>query len=300
MRGVLVADKPEGPTSHDVVALVRRFARPSKTGHTGTLDPMATGVLPVCVGDVTRLARFLGGGPKEYTGSIVLGTRTDTYDAQGRVVEVKDADGVREEDVRRAAAELTGDLLQAPPLWSAKHVGGERAYKLAREGRQGELAPVKVRVDAFDIVRMEGPKVAFRVDCSRGTYIRSLAHDLGQRLGCGAHLAELRRTRTGPFDESQARPLAEIERAGREGRLEGLLLPPEGLDLGLSSARVSEAGERLAGHGHCVPAAEILEGCPSRDGENVRLLGPSGRLLAVAEFSAASGGLQPRIVLGGL
>lgn len=298
MNGVLVADKPGGPTSHDVVAFVRRFTRPSKTGHTGTLDPMATGVLPVCVGTATRLARFLGAGAKEYTGAIALGARTDTYDAQGSLVEERPVGGIREEDVRRAASGLTGEILQAPPPWSAKHVGGERAYRLAREGKLSEMAPVKVRVDLFEISRVEGPIVTFRVACSRGTYVRSLAHDLGQRLGCGAHLAELRRTRTGPFEQSQSHGLPEIERAGRDGRLGELLIPPEELDLGIPTARVSEAGERLAGHGRGVPAGEVLEGFPAVDGETVRLLAPSGRLLAVAEYRAASGDLQPKIVLG--
>jgi len=299
MDGVLVADKPSGPTSHDIVAFVRRFTRPAKTGHTGTLDPMATGVLPICIGTATRLARFLGTGAKEYTGSIMLGMRTDTYDAQGTVLEQRPVDGIREADARAAVSGLTGEFLQSPPIWSAKHIGGRRAYDLAREGKESRMTPVKVRVDAFEILRFHSPEISFRIACSPGTYIRSLAHDLGEKLGCGAHLAELRRTRSGPFVESDARDLQAIERAGREGGIEAMILPLEGLDLGLGTARLTQAGERLVGHGRSVPPGEILEGYPSEDGEMVRLLAPSGRLLAIAERVAGSEGLQPRVVLAG-
>lgn len=298
LHGVIVVDKPKGPTSHDVVAAVRRWARPSRTGHTGTLDPMATGVLPVCMGAATRLSRFLTRGPKEYAGVITLGVRTDTDDAEGTVLASSPAVAIRPGDLRRAAADLTGDLMQVPPRWSAKKIGGRRAYDLARAGEEPRPEPCRVRVDLFDVVLRSETHAEFRVVCSGGTYVRSLARDLGEALGCGAHLSELRRLRSGPFTLDEAHGLIEIEQAAAEGRLESCLIPPERLDLGMETARLTPEGTRSAIAGRTMAGAEF-GALPEGTGP-VRLLDPDGRLLGVAErIDGPPVKLQPRVILAG-
>ncbi len=295
--GVLVVDKPQGPTSHDVVAAVRKWVRPSRTGHTGTLDPAATGVLPVCVGAATRLSRFLTRGPKAYAGRIVLGIATDTYDAEGTIVASNPAAGVSLADARRAAAALTGELMQTPPPWSAKRVAGRRSYALAREGKEEMLSPCPVHVDRFDLLELEGSSLTFEVECSSGTYVRSLAQDLGAALGCGAHLAELRRTRSGPFTVERASSLGTMEEAARRGALAELLLPLEEVDLGLETARLTPSGVRSALAGRRIALSEISSPAPGGPAQ-VRLVDPDGRLLGVAEpIAGQEGGLQPRLIL---
>lgn len=299
IEGVLVVDKPPGCTSHDVVARVRRWVRPSRVGHTGTLDPAATGVLALCIGPATRLARFLTAGNKTYTGSLVLGVATETYDAEGRVTEERDPAGITLGDLRRAAAALTGDILQAPPPWSAKKIAGRRAYDMARSGENPQPEPCRVRVGRFEIEALEGTRAGFRVECSSGTYVRSLVNDLGRSVDCGAHLAELRRVRSGPFTVEDSRPLEVLEKAAARGSLAPLLRPLESIDLGLPSARLSDSGARLAASGRAIPPEEILEREPASAGQSVRLLGSDGRLVAIAEQRGPgrSGILHPRIVL---
>jgi len=298
VHGVFVADKPSGPTSHDVVARVRRWVHPLRVGHTGTLDPMVTGVLVVCIGSATRLTRFLAGGTKEYTGTIVFGASTDTYDAEGKVVDVRSAEGITLDTVRAAAASFVGEILQVPPPWSAKKVGGRRAYDLARAGQPQPLPACKVSVERFDIDRVEGGRGAFRVVCSAGTYIRSLANDMGEALGCGAHLAALRRGRAGPFTLNEAHSPATFEEAARSGRLPELILPLESLDLGMPALTLTLQGALHAAAGRPVPWDCVAEGPPPPDARLVRLLSPSGRLMAVAETGDGSAeGVQPRIVL---
>lgn len=200
--GLVVVDKPAGMTSHDVVARLRRRFGQKRVGHAGTLDPGATGVLLVGLGRATRLLRFLSDLGKSYEGEVVLGTATTTLDDEGEVVQQWPMAGVTLEDARRAAASLTGDLLQVPPMVSAVKVGGRRLHELAREGVEVERAPRPVRVSRFDVtpaVRGEPGVLRISVDCSSGTYVRVLAADLGALLGGGAHLRRLRRTRVGPF-----------------------------------------------------------------------------------------------------
>jgi len=293
--GVLIVDKPGGLTSHDVVARVKRWVRPSRVGHTGTLDPMATGVLVLCIGAATRLARFLAGGSKEYTGEIVLGARTDTYDAEGTVLETREIAGIDLESVRAHASAFIGEVLQVPPPWSAKKIAGRRAYDLARSGKAIHPAPCLVHVEEFDVRTLEGARATFRTVCSAGTYVRSLVDDLGESLGCGAHLTSLRRTRNGPFEISRATPLCAIEEAGRAGVLRSRAIPLDSLELGLPEARVTEAGERLAAAGRVVPLGEIAGPAPPAASRTVRIVAPDGRLIGLAELAPA--GLQPRVVL---
>lgn len=210
--GVAVVDKAAGWTSHDVVAKARGLLRNKKIGHSGTLDPDATGVLVLGVGRVTRLLRFLTALPKSYVGEIVLGTETTTLDAAGEVTAVHDMTGVGPADVVAAAAELTGDILQVPPMVSAVKVGGRRLHELAREGIEVEREPRPVTVYGFAVTPVEGEPGVYRAEvaCSSGTYVRTLAADLGHLLGGGAHLRSLRRTAIGSFTLDDARPLDEL------------------------------------------------------------------------------------------
>src|SRR4051812_10469076 len=210
ISGVLVIDKPAGMTSHDVVNRIRLRFRKTKVGHLGTLDPMATGVLPICLGKATRIGQFLDGSPKEYAGQIRLGFSTTTFDKAGdSTSELQPFSGGREE-LEEAVRRFTGEIEQVPPPFSAKKIGGVPSYKFARRGRPIATPAVTVRVATFEILRFDDGIFDFRVVCSPGTYIRSLAHDLGQALGCGAHLIQLRRTRSGRFTEADSVSLAEM------------------------------------------------------------------------------------------
>jgi len=207
MDGILVIDKPGGITSHDVVQRVRKLLKTHRVGHLGTLDPMATGVLPLCIGKATRIGRFFAASPKEYVGEIRFGFSTSTYDRESEPTsDAKPFVSTRDETAE-AMRGFTGSLHQTPPAVSAKKWGGIPSYKLARRGQIVENVPVRVEVSAFDLVEFRPPLIAFRVVCSAGTYVRSLAHDLGQQLGCGGHLESLRRLQSGEFRIEQAVPL---------------------------------------------------------------------------------------------
>ena len=217
MNGLLIIDKPAGMTSHDVVAVVRRMAGERSVGHMGTLDPMATGVLPLVLGKYTRLAKFFLNDRKVYTGSIRFGFATDTYDAEGERVGEVAAALPGEAEIRAAAAFFHGEMEQMPPAFSAKKVDGVAAYKLARKGKPVELKAVPVTIFRFVIADVRGADAAFEVEISSGGYVRSIAHDLGARLGCGAHLTRLRRTVAGDFSLQDAVTLDELARASEAG-----------------------------------------------------------------------------------
>jgi len=229
VNGLLILDKPAGMTSHDVVARTRRIVGERSIGHLGTLDPMATGVLPLLLGRYTRLAQFFGRMEKSYTGTIRFGQATTTYDAEG------EPDGpympvlLDRERLKGHAEHFNGELLQTPPAYSAKKIGGRRAYSLSRAGEAVKLAPVRIIVHEFTITSVDGDTVAFRATVSAGGYIRSLAHDLGQRLGCGAHLASLRRVAAGPFCADAALTLEELATLTEAGDLERHLPHPRTL-----------------------------------------------------------------------
>ncbi len=211
--GVLIVDKPAGMTSHDVVARVRRLTNERSVGHLGTLDPMATGVLPLLLGRMTRLAQFYLAAEKSYEGEIRFGFATNTYDAEGEPTGTPQPVGLSLEQVRAAAAGFRGSIQQMPPPFSAKKVGGVPAYKLARKKQEVELKPVQVEIREFEILNLDGDRAAFRARVASGTYLRSVAHDLGQLLGVGAHLASLRRTRVAEFGLEEARTLEQLEQA---------------------------------------------------------------------------------------
>jgi tRNA pseudouridine55 synthase len=214
VNGVLIVDKPAGLTSHDVVARVRRLAGERSVGHLGTLDPMATGVLPLVLGRLTRLAQFYTASEKSYEGEIRFGFATDSYDAEGEPVSTPQPVRLTLEQVRETATRFRGTIQQTPPPFSAKKIAGVPAYKLARKKKDVELKPIQVEIREFEILGLEGDRVPFRARVASGTYLRSVAHDLGQLLGVGAHLATLRRTRVGEFAIEDAHTLQQIEAAG--------------------------------------------------------------------------------------
>lgn len=226
MNGLLILDKPSGLTSHDVVARVRRATGESSVGHLGTLDPMATGVLPLLLGKFTRLAQFYGTHEKAYTGTIRFGFSTDTYDAEGTPTSEPVQPDFTLELLRTAAARFSGEIEQMPPPISAKKIGGKPAYKIARAGGTPELKPVRINVVEFFINSLDAGTAIFSMRISSGGYVRAVANALGQALGCGAHLASLRRVASGPFSIQQALPLEEVEALARSGTLSERLPHP--------------------------------------------------------------------------
>ena len=206
-----MVDKPGGMTSHDVVAKLRRITGEKSIGHLGTLDPMATGVLPLLLGKYTRLAQYFSSAEKSYAGAIRFGFSTDTYDAEGVAAAPDLAPVLTLERVRESAARFHGEMEQMPPIYSAKKIAGTPAHKLAREGKAVELKPARVRIDHFAITGLEGAEAAFEMRISAGGYVRSVAHELGQDLGCGGHLSRLRRTQAGVFTLGDAQTLEDLE-----------------------------------------------------------------------------------------
>ena len=303
MDGLLIVDKPAGPTSHDVVARVRRILGEPRIGHTGSLDPAASGVLPLVVGRATRLAQFLSSADKVYEATIALGIETDTYDAAGRPVgEPYSGPFPSREAIERALDEFRGTFLQQPPAFSAKKIAGTRSYTHAREARRSAFgakaaalpAPVSVTAHAIDLLDVEDGRVALRVHCGAGFYVRSLAHDLGERLGTGAHLAALRRTRSGDAALADAVPLAAIER-DREAALHALV-PLAKMLPALAAVVLTLEGVQRASHGRDVRPADVA-GPALNAGPHVRLLDSSGELVGIAEPGSTPGLLHPSVVL---
>lgn len=259
--GVLLVDKPEGPTSHDVVGLARRALRTRRVGHTGTLDPFASGLLLLCVGWATRIAEYLSGLPKSYRAVARLGAETDSADRMGTVIEASGAwRGLGVAEIEAAFQAQVGTILQRPPAYSAKRIGGERAYDLARRGEIVELEPVQVTIQRIEVVDLALPDVTFEVECSSGTYVRSIARDVGAILGVGAHLTALRRTRVGCHDVRGAITTGQLDdpNAVREGWLQ----PAAALT---HLSRVEVGGEELGAlaQGRAIPAgARAPEGAP--------------------------------------
>jgi tRNA pseudouridine55 synthase len=234
VNGLLVIDKPGGMTSHDVVGLVRRIAGERSVGHLGTLDPMATGVLPLLLGKFTRLAQYFSSAEKSYEGSIRFGFSTDTYDAEGEPAGPDLWAALNPsptlDQVRAAASRFRGEMEQMPPPFSAKKIAGTPAYKLAREGKPVELKPAKVHIASFEITALADAEASFTISISAGGYVRSVAHELGQDLGCGAHLSSLRRTQAGAFTLGEAHTLEELEAlAGNLEALQELCIHPRSL-----------------------------------------------------------------------
>jgi tRNA pseudouridine55 synthase len=336
MDGLLVVDKPSGPTSHDVVARMRRALRETRIGHTGTLDPLATGVLLLVVGKATRLARFLNASDKSYDAVVRFGFATDTADAQGQPVgPISDREMPSRDAIDAALDAFRGTFMQQPPAFSAKKIGGQRSYKLARAARlqpsrdndAGHLAPrtshlapsdppalpapVSVTTHGLEILAIEADTVTLRVHCSAGFYIRSLAHDLGEGLGVGAHLTALRRTRVGDFDLERAIQFEAVERD--PSRAAEAMVPLAGMLPHLATVTLTAAGVDRAKHGCDLGPADIaLRPALSQERPTlspqapapspqfplfVKLLDPAGELIAVAQPTEAGSLLHPALVL---
>lgn len=229
MNGLLIVDKPEGITSHDVVARVRRATGEKSIGHLGTLDPMATGVLPLLLGKFTRLAQYFGASDKSYTGTIRFGFATDTYDAEGQPAADPQPLMHSLDELRELAERFQGEVQQMPPAFSAKKIAGQPAYKQARAGEAPQLRAVPIVIHEFVLESLAGDAASFRMRISAGGYVRSVAHELGANAGCGAHLASLRRTAAGAFALADAIPLEEVERLAAAGELEARIPHPRAI-----------------------------------------------------------------------
>jgi tRNA pseudouridine55 synthase len=230
VNGLLVIDKPAGMTSHDVVYRLRKITGEKSIGHLGTLDPMATGVLPLMLGKFTRLAQYFSSAEKSYTGTIRFGFATDTYDAEGAATSLDSQPSLTLEQIRAAASRFHGEMQQMPPAYSAKKIAGTPAYKLAREGKPVELRTARVLISNFEILALDGAEASFSMSISAGGYVRSVAHELGQDLGCGAHLSSLRRTQAGVFTLADAHTLDELQAlAGNLEALEAMCIHPRAL-----------------------------------------------------------------------
>lgn len=297
-QGILNVDKPEGSTSFQIVALVRRLSGVKKIGHAGTLDPIATGVLLVCLGQAVRVSEYLMELPKSYRGSVRLGVATDTYDASGRPLFQGDLDAVDEEGLRAALERLERQEQQVPPTYSAVKVGGTPAHRLARAGRPVSLRPRKARIERIDLISFRPPLVEIEVLCGKGTYIRTLADDLGRLLGCGAHLQALRRTAVGPFNAAEAVSPERLETAFADGTWQDLLLP---LDYGLGhfpAVYLDTEAEKDVRHGcpleAASPAFQRLQ--DAQDGQRCRAYGEDGAFVAILRYDAGSRWWRPQKV----
>ncbi len=288
-QGLLLLDKPSGPTSHDIVAAVRRLTGQRHIGHAGTLDPLASGLLPLVLGRATRLVRFLPASPKAYEGSLRLGWTADTDDVTGDLRDQHCRTFPSPVAVAEAARSLEGVQLQRPPAFSARRVGGQRMYRIARRGLDPQATPHQVEVACFRTEPAGPPDVyAFVAEVSSGTYVRALVRDLGARLGCGAVLAALRRTRIGPLSVADAITMTADGEQARL-RMRAALLPPQGMPLVPPPHRLSDDGPvRHFVAGRSIPAAGTEDGLR-------RILDPAGRLLGVAE--CRQGRLHPRVVV---
>lgn len=297
-QGILNVGKPTGSTSFQIVALVRRLSGVKKVGHAGTLDPIATGVLLICLGQAVRVSEYLMELPKTYHGTVRLGVATDTYDAAGTPVFKGNVEAVSEEGLRAALETLERQEQQVPPSHSAIKVGGTPAYRLARAGRPVRLRPRKARIERIDLISFRPPLVEIEVQCGKGTYIRTLADDLGHLLDCGAHLQALQRTAVGPFSAEDAISPERLETAFADGTWQDLLLP---LDYGLDhipTVYLDTEAEK-----------DIRRGCPletgsppfqrlpdAQNGERCRAYGGDGSFVAILRYDADSSRWRPQKV----
>lgn len=292
MDAVLIVDKPAGMTSHDVVARVRRIVGEKSVGHLGTLDPMATGVLPLVLGRFTRLAQFYNEADKRYEGTIQFGWATDTYDAEGQPVGLKQSVELSLQQVQAAAGEFIGEISQYPPPFSAKKIAGIPAHRLARKGQPVELKPKQVEIKALEFYDCDGQTVYFRAWVSSGTYLRSLAHDLGKKLGYGGHLAALKRTAVREFIIDEAHSLEQLEQAQASNTLDKLFLHPRLVLPEFPAVVASPESAARIRHGGAVNLPEFSKAAI------VRVFAGQRELLAIARRVAGTL-FQPKVVLQG-
>lgn len=285
LNGLLLVDKPVGMTSHDVVDRIRAATGMRRIGHTGTLDPNATGLLILCLGKATRLSELLTGQDKAYEGTMRLGIETDSYDVDGEVVEERPVPALTLDAINAACAAFTGEIDQLPPMVSAVKVGGERLYKLARRGETVERPVRQVRVDQFAATAYEAPDVQVSVRCASGCYVRTLCHDVGQVLGCGAMLAALRRTGVGDRKVGEALPVDAFTNV--DTVLARLIPMDEALDLPV--ARVNDAGRTIVNNGGMLFTTHLGAPCPVNEGW-VQVQTGRGQLIALGTAEASAMG----------
>ncbi len=308
MNGLLVVNKPVGPTSHDIVFKIRKWSGERRAGHTGTLDPLASGVLVICLGTATRISEYLLGSDKRYRALVQLGRTTATYDAEGQTLEQKNV-AVTIEQIESALEKFRGTISQTPPAYSAVQVDGRRAYDRARRGEQVELEPRAVTIHTLNVMEWTPPDLTLDVLCSAGTYIRSLAHDLGGALGCGGHLAGLARTGAGRYTLADAHALDEIQSAFNERRSGQLILATDHALADWPAVHLDASGADRITHGNPVPMEEkllvvatrvVVAGCASIAAANTllgRAYNPSGQLIAIVEADPATKQWKPKKVL---
>ena len=294
MHGIINIDKPYGITSMDVVRRIKRASRQKRVGHAGTLDPIATGVIPVCIGQATRVTEYLNDGRKEYEAQIELGVTTDTYDAMGEVLQRSEPGDLSEDEILTALKPFEGSIEQVPPMYSALKKDGKRLYDLARAGIEVEREPRQVVVYDITLLELQGNVVRVLVACGKGFYMRSLAFDLGQALGCGGHLKSLIRTKSGPFRVENAIALEDAEDAFSSSDWPGILNPP---DVVLSSMRAAIVGpkiEDMVRNGRALPQGLRMPN--GRADEKCRAYSVDGRFIAILTFDATLASWRPEKV----
>jgi len=305
MDGIILVHKPRDITSHDVVERIREILGLNKVGHFGTLDPLATGLLMIAVGKATRLFPYFSKLDKAYTGCIKLGFATNTYDAEGKATTPVSEDYPSRKKILKAMIQLTGDIDQVPPIYSAKKHRGRRLYSLARENKSVVIKPSRVNIQTFELLDYNPPLLDFLVVCSSGTYIRSLAHDLGQELGCGAHLSELERIKMGQFTKEMSHRLDEIETLAHGKKTEKFLLAMEAVLTEFPKIILTEPGKILAKNGNwisaeniqtIIPQDELVTGFSNKE-RIYRLFSTEGKLIALAKKSPMKPGLHPYLVI---
>ena len=289
VSGVLVIDKPIGLTSHDVVQIIRRGTGIRRAGHTGTLDPRASGVLVVLLGPAVRLSEYVSASDKRYQATIRLGSTTDTYDSEGVITSEAPASHITEEGFDEILQTYVGEIEQVPPPYSAVKVKGRKAYEMARKGEQVELQPRKINVYSLDVLEWDPPEVVVDAYCSSGTYIRSLANDLGESLGTGAYLIGLRRTKSGRFTLREAVPLRRLKEAFQAGDWYRFLIPAADALGDWPMVELDADLVDLVRHGHRIPAESGSEGW-------ARGISQQGDLVALLEYNEESNEWQPRKV----
>ena len=306
MDGLILVDKPQNFTSHDIVLKIRDILNIKKVGHCGTLDPLATGLMLLALGKATRLFPFFSNTDKVYKGLIRLGFSTDTYDSAGKPTSSEEKNYPPENNLLKAMKKFEGDIQQIPPAYSAKKYKGKPLYVLARGKKEFELKPSKVFIHFFQLIRYNPPLFKFRVKCSPGTYIRSLAHDIGQSLGCGAHLSELTRTDVGNFNVNESYTIEEIKRLADVGKIDEFLIPLESLLPEFPKIILNERGSVLAKNGNLISPENIqtliLDESSFSDiipeGERIfRMFSLEGKLLALAKEVPEKNSFHPFLVI---
>ena len=278
--GILIINKEKGFTSFDVVAKLRGILHIKKIGHTGTLDPDAEGVLCVCIGKATKLIEYMTEHDKEYETTLLLGTVTDTQDISGEVISLSDVPSFDRSEIEAAIRHFTGDIDQVPPMYSAKKVNGQRLYEAARNGIEIERKPVRIHVESIDILGMDENRIRLHISCSKGTYIRTLCHDIGQFLGCGGCMEKLDRTRVGEFGIDQAHTLSEIEEYVKKGRLDEVMLPIDSVLTEYPAFTCSQDAFKRLQNGNKLFSEDLIFKTPAVS-DMIRVYTPEGVFAAV-------------------